>query len=170
MTPHPWFTVQLEPMLLHPEATLGAPATRFWVPCSWVRNAPDKPAGWKACLATDLYHTIIPRFVHDRVNMRIDDLSDEPYATWRGYDCFVGTARFGLPIAEWPRPAGDETDINRPLLPLSMRVLLPQRDPPGSRGQILFGMSFFVQYQARLELDFLLPGTGRILLPGTRRD
>ena len=169
MTPHPWFTVQLEPRHLHPEATLDAPATRFWVPCSWVRVAPDKPAEWKACLATDLDHTVIPRRVYERVNMRIDDLSAEPFATWQGYACFVGTARFGLPADERPRPVGDTTDIKRQLLPLSMRVLLPERDPPSSRGQILFGMSFFVQYTARLRLDCLSPGDGQILLPGNRR-
>jgi len=68
-----------------------------------------------------------------------------------------------------PRPAGDTTDINRPLLPFSMRVLLPEHDPPDTPGQILFGTSFFVQYTATLELDFLAPGSGRILIPSTRR-
>ena len=36
-------------------------------------------------------------------------------------------------------------------------------------GQILFGMSFFVQYAARLRLDGLFPGDGQILIPGTPR-
>lgn len=124
---------------------------------------------WKAVLATDLDHTVIPRRVYNRANIRIDDLSEEPYAIWQGVDCFVGTARFGLAADERPRPAGDATDIRREFLPLSMRVLLPERDPPGSRRQILFGMSFFVQYAARLRLDGLFPGDGQILIPGTPR-
>ena len=123
----------------------------------------------KPILATELAHTVIPRYVYDRANIRIDDLSEEPYATWQGVACFVGTVRFGLPADEWPRPVGHTTDINRRLLPLSMRVLLPERDPPDSMGKILFGMSFFVQYAARLQLDGLFPGDGQILIPGTPR-
>ena len=80
----PFFTVQLEPMVLHPEATLGASSTRFLVPCAWVRRSPNPRVEWKSILATDLSHTVISRFVYEQANMRIDDLSDEPYATWQG--------------------------------------------------------------------------------------
>jgi len=75
MTP-PKFTVQLESMPLHPEATLGAPAIRFSIPCFWVRERPDTRVEWKAVLATGLPHSAIPRFVFERAAMRIDDLSD----------------------------------------------------------------------------------------------
>ena len=109
------FTVELEPMPLHPEVALGAPAIRFSIPCFWVRKPPDPRVEWKAVLATELSHSVIPRFVLERAAMRIDDLSVDSHVTWRGRACYVGTARFGLPVNEWPRPAGQTTDANRPL-------------------------------------------------------
>ena len=169
MRPDPWFTVQLEPLPQHPESSLGAPAIRFCVPCWWMPRGGGNRVDRKPILATELDYTVIPRYVYDRAKIRIDDLSEEPYATWQGVDCFVGTARFGLPADEWPRPVGDTTDIHRAFLPLSMRVLLPERDPLGSRRQILIGMSFFVQYTARLRLDGLPPGEAQILIPGRPR-
>ena len=170
MRPDLWFTVQLEPLPQHPETTLDAPAIRFCVPCWWMPRGRRRLVKWKAVLATDLDHTVISRRVYNREGIRIDDLSEEPYATWQGVDCFVGTARFGLPADERPRPVGDPTDLHREFLPLSMRVLVPDSDPPESSGRILFGMSFFVQYTARLRLDGLFPGDGQILIPGTPRD
>src|SRR4051812_42896019 len=103
MAPEPWFTVQLEPIRPHPETTLDSPGVRFCVPCWWMPQGRGKLLEWKAVLATDLVRTVIPRFVYDRVKMRIDELSEEPHASWQGHDCFVGTVRFGLPADERPR-------------------------------------------------------------------
>jgi hypothetical protein len=168
MTPTAHYTVRLYAIHPHPEARLGDQATTFGVCCYWLPGPSSEPSIRRlrsdGRLATELFYSVIPRAVYEEVGMRVDNLSSTPNATWRGVACSTGRVRFGLIVEEWPRPPGEASDENRPTLPCEMQVLIPDEDPPDAPGGVLLGSSLLVGLQAQILLDYLFPGSGRILI------
>ncbi len=102
-----------------------------------------------AVLNPEMPYSVLPFSVRESVGIRCDlsasaNWQGRPIPAWRGIPCRVGHTVLTLHNERTPHT------VDLPLL-----VLLPDRDPPGPRPEMLYlGMEFLRHYGLRLSVDY----------------